>query len=272
MGGWCRWDVQVRFSPEIRERGGPDGRGASGGPRVEWAVLQSVAPKLGCTAETLRKWVRQAQRDAGHRPGLTTSERERLQELREVRELKRANEILRKASAVFCSGGARPPRQVMVQFITDHRDTYGVEPIRAGLPIAPSTYHRSAGQLDPSRRSARAPRDTLRVEIQCVYDEHHQVYGPRKVWKQLPVDRGSFRVRTRCTWWSVESRRCVAESRGMVRGPRVRSTNIRRLSWQRRPPGRSGRPPVSWRSQAVQLWVADFTYVATWSGFATSRS
>ena len=47
----------------------------------EWAVLQSVAPKLGCTAETLRKWVRQAQRDAGHRPGLTTSERERLKEL-----------------------------------------------------------------------------------------------------------------------------------------------------------------------------------------------
>ena len=69
----------------------------------EWAVLlQSVAPKLGCPAETLRKWVRQAQRDAGHRAGLTTSERERLKELeREVRELKRANEILRKASAYF---------------------------------------------------------------------------------------------------------------------------------------------------------------------------
>ena len=65
----------------------------------EWAVLQSVVPKLGCPAETL---VRQAQRDAGHRPGLTTSERERLKELeREVRELKRANEILRKASAYF---------------------------------------------------------------------------------------------------------------------------------------------------------------------------
>ena len=65
-------------------------------------MRQSVAPKLGCTAETLRKWVRPAQRDAGHRPGLTTSERERVKELeREVRELKRANEILRKASADF---------------------------------------------------------------------------------------------------------------------------------------------------------------------------
>ena len=65
-------------------------------------TIQSVAPKLGCTAETLRQWVRQVQRDAGHRPGLTTSERERLKELeREVRELKRANEILRKAFAYF---------------------------------------------------------------------------------------------------------------------------------------------------------------------------
>jgi transposase-like protein len=68
----------------------------------EWAVLQAVAPKLGCTAETLRKWVRQAQRDAGHRPGLTTSERERLVALeRENRELKRTNEILKTASAYF---------------------------------------------------------------------------------------------------------------------------------------------------------------------------
>lgn len=66
----------------------------------QWAAIQSIAQKLGCTAETLRRWVVQAQRDAGHRPGLTTSERERLKQLeRENRELKRANEILRKASA-----------------------------------------------------------------------------------------------------------------------------------------------------------------------------
>ena len=64
--------------------------------------MQSIAPKIGCTPETLRKWVRQAERDAGKRAGLTTSEREELRELkREVRELKRANEILRKASAFF---------------------------------------------------------------------------------------------------------------------------------------------------------------------------
>jgi len=68
----------------------------------EWAAIGSIAAKIGCTAETLRKWVRQAERDAGRRPGLTTDEKQRLKDLeRENRELKRANEILRKASAYF---------------------------------------------------------------------------------------------------------------------------------------------------------------------------
>ena len=77
-----------RFSPEVRERAVRMVEEHREAHASEWAVLQSVAPKLGCTAETLWKWVRQVQRDAGHRPGLTTSERERLKELeREVREL-----------------------------------------------------------------------------------------------------------------------------------------------------------------------------------------
>ena len=68
----------------------------------EWAAIESIAGKLGCTAETLRKWVRQAERDSELRGGLTTAERQRAKELeREVRELKRINEILRKASAYF---------------------------------------------------------------------------------------------------------------------------------------------------------------------------
>ena len=68
----------------------------------QWAAISSIAPKIGCSPETLRKWVRQSERDDGRRPGLTTNERERLKELeRENRELKRANEILRKASAFF---------------------------------------------------------------------------------------------------------------------------------------------------------------------------
>ena len=68
----------------------------------QWAAIGSIASKMGCTRETLRNWVRQAERDTGRRPGLTTQERERLKELeRENRELRRANEILRKASAFF---------------------------------------------------------------------------------------------------------------------------------------------------------------------------
>jgi transposase-like protein len=68
----------------------------------QWSAMRSIAEKIGCTTETLRHWVRQAERDQGRRPGLTTDERQRLKELeRENRELKRANEILRKASAFF---------------------------------------------------------------------------------------------------------------------------------------------------------------------------
>jgi transposase len=68
----------------------------------QWAAISSIASKMGCTPETLRKWIRQAERDSGKRAGITTTERERLKELeRENRELRRANEILRKASAFF---------------------------------------------------------------------------------------------------------------------------------------------------------------------------
>ena len=68
----------------------------------QWAAIQSIAAKIGCSAETLRRWVRQAEKDNGERDGLTTAERERIKVLeREVRELRQANEILRKASAYF---------------------------------------------------------------------------------------------------------------------------------------------------------------------------
>ncbi len=91
-----------RYSPEVRERAVRMVLEHQEEYDSEWAAIGSIAAKIGCTAETLRKWVRQAQRDAGRRPGLTTDEQQRLKELeRENRGLKRANEILRKASAYF---------------------------------------------------------------------------------------------------------------------------------------------------------------------------
>jgi putative transposase len=147
----------------------------------------------------------------------------------------------------------------MVRFITDQREEYVVEPICAVLPIAPSTYHRHrAGQVDPTRRSARAQRDdALRPEIQRVYDEHHQVYGPRKVWKQLRRERVHV---ARCTIRRVMGAMGLA---GAVRGRAWITTTHA---------GEGGRPADLVDRQFVatrpnQLWVSDFTYVATWGGF-----
>jgi len=90
------------YSKEVRERAVRLVRESKADHDSEWAAIRSVASKIGCTSETLRKWVRQAEVDAGDRDGLSTEERARMKELeREVRELRRANEILRKASAYF---------------------------------------------------------------------------------------------------------------------------------------------------------------------------
>jgi transposase len=91
-----------KYSPEVRERFVRLVQEHTGEHGSQWAAIEAIAPKVGCTTETLRRWVRQAERDAGQRAGLTSDERARLKALeREVVELKRANEILRKASAFF---------------------------------------------------------------------------------------------------------------------------------------------------------------------------
>ena len=91
-----------KYAPEVRERAVRMVFEHEREYDSQWAAIRSIAEKIGCTPETLRTWVRRAERDTGRKPGATTDERERVKELeREVRELKRANEILRKASAYF---------------------------------------------------------------------------------------------------------------------------------------------------------------------------
>ena len=91
-----------KFSPEVQERAVRMVSEHAADYPSQWAAIESIAAKIGCTAETLRRWVRQGERDAGVRPGLTTAEGERIKALeRENRELRQANEILRKASAYF---------------------------------------------------------------------------------------------------------------------------------------------------------------------------
>ncbi|EOZ0349745.1 TPA: IS3 family transposase, partial [Escherichia coli] len=226
----------------------------------QWAAICSIAPKIGCTPETLRVWVRQHERDTGGGDGgLTSAERQRLKELeRENRELRRSNDILRQASAYFGEGGVRPPLEKMMPLLDKLREQYGVGPLCSELHIAPSTYYHCQQQRHhPDKRSARAQRDNwLKKEIQRVYDENHKVYGVRKVWRQLL--REGIRV-ARCT---VARLMAVMGLAGVLRGKKVRTTISRKAVAAG---DRVNRQFVAERPD--QLWVADFTYVSTWQGF-----
>jgi putative transposase len=149
---------------------------------------------------------------------------------------------------------------MMVAFVDAHRDTYGVEPICRQLPIAPSTYFRQkTQQTDPTRRSRRALRDeTLRGEIQRVWDAHFQVYGPRKVWKQL---RREGLTVARCTVRRLMRAMGLA---GATRGRAWTTTTVAHTTAPR-PADLVERTFTAQRPN--QLWVSDFTYVATWHGF-----
>ncbi|WAL84000.1 IS3 family transposase [Pandoraea sp. XJJ-1] len=249
-----------KFSPEVRERAVRLVREQRSEHPSLWAAIESIAPMIGCTPQTLNDWVKRGEIDNGERAGLTTSERERLKALeRENKELRKTNEILKLASAFFGPGGARPPFQVLKAFIDQHRDTFGVEPICKVLRIAPSGYWRHAAQLrDPSKRCARAKRDdVLCPEIQRVWHANMRVYGADKVWKQM--NREQIRV-ARCT---VERLMQRLGLHGAVRGKRVRTT-IPDVSAPR-PLDRVNRQFKADRPN--QLWVSDFTYVSTWQGW-----
>ncbi|WXN70168.1 IS3 family transposase (plasmid) [Escherichia coli] len=250
----------TRFSPEVRQRAIRMVLESQDEYDSQWAAICSIAPKIGCTPETLRVWVRQHERDTGSGDGgLTTAERQRLKELeRENRELRRSNDILRQASAYFGEGGVRPPLEKIMPLLDKLREQYGVGPVCSELHIAPSTYYHCQQQRHhPDKRSARAQRDDwLKREIQRVYDENHKVYGVRKVWRQLL--REGIRV-ARCT---VARLMAVMGLAGVLRGKKVRTTVSRKAVAAC---DRVNRQFVAERPD--QLWVADFTWVSTWQGF-----
>ena len=148
---------------------------------------------------------------------------------------------------------------MMVQFIDEHRDEHGVEPICKQLPIAPSTYYAwVACREDPGLQAARSKRDAeLRVETRRVWGENFQVYGARKVWLQM--QREGFAV-ARCT---VERLMREDGLQGVRRGRKIKTT---------RPDDAAARPADLVKrnftaTRPDELWVTDITYVSTWEGF-----
>lgn len=143
-------------------------------------------------------------------------------------------------------------------FIDEHRDQYGVEPICRVLPIAPSTYRVHAAKIaDPSKRSDREKRDAeLRPEIQRVWDENYEVYGVRKVWRQL--NREGTEV-ARCTVARLMAGMGLA---GVVRGKPVKTTVSNSAA-----PCPQDKVNRQFHAPAPNLlWLSDFSYVATWAG------
>jgi transposase InsO family protein len=147
----------------------------------------------------------------------------------------------------------------MIAFIDDHREGYGVEPICKVLPIAPSTYHEHvAKRRDPGRLSARAKRDAaLKIEVRRVFEENFRVYGVRKVWLQM--QREGVMV-ARCTVARLMGHMGLA---GVIRGKPIRTT----ISDKAAPCPLDRVNRQFHASKPNALWVSDFTYVSTWTGF-----
>ncbi|WP_423202722.1 IS3 family transposase [Mycobacterium lehmannii] len=226
----------------------------------EFEAIKSVASKLGISEESVRRWRRKAQVDAGERPGVTSSEHAEIRKLkREVAELRRANEVLKSASAFF-GGGARPPRNEMIAYIDSHRGQFGVELIcgvlRAAIPgFLTSRGYRAARTRPPSDREIRD--EQLIADLRTVHRDNYSVYGVKKM-HQAMKRKGWHLGRE-------QTRRLMRQAglRGVQRGKPVFTTVAD--SADTRPADLVNR---QFRAVAPnRLWVADITFVRTWQGF-----
>ncbi|HZW45849.1 MAG TPA: IS3 family transposase [Dermatophilaceae bacterium] len=253
-----------KYPDELRERAVRLVIDARKDPVTRPAAVRRIGEQLGINPETLRGWANQAEVDAGSRGGVTTGDTARLGELeREVRELRRANSILRSASG-FLRGGARPPLPLIIDYVERYKDLFGVEPIcttlsSADVPIAPSTFY-AARKRPPS---ARAVRDAeLKPVIARVHEENYGVYGIRKMHAQLNREEvlAGCQAVARCT-----TQRLMKDLglRGISRAKGPRTTV----------PGTAPdtREDLVGRAFTAEhpdrLWVADITYVRTFAGW-----
>nr|WP_238306263.1 IS3 family transposase [Mycobacterium sp. 20KCMC460] len=235
----------------------------------EWAAIGEVARLLGIgTVESVRRWVRQSQIDAGQRAGTTTEESAELEAAAPGECGVTQGQCNFEDCIGFLRGRTRPANALVAQFIADHQGhregpdglRWGVESICTqltglGVPIAPSTFYEQM-RCQPSRRQVRDAE--LKEHITRVHADNYHVYGARKVW--LALHREGIDV-ARCT---VERLMADLGLTGAVRGTAKRttiadSTTVRAADLVQRRFG----PPAPNR-----LWVADLTYVSTWSGFA----
>jgi transposase-like protein len=209
-----------RHSAEVRERAVRLVQEHRDEYPSEWAAICSIAPKFGVTSETLRAWLRRAQVDQGQRPG---HDQRGIRGAEAAAAGERGTQACQRDPEVrgeFLRGGARPPTHQVIDYIDQHKDRFGVEPIcavlrAAGVSIAPSTYY-AARSRPPS---ARARRDAwLCEQIMTVWKDNYQVYGAQKVWHALR--RRGIEV-ARCTVQRLMRRLGIT---GATRGKARRTT------------------------------------------------
>ncbi|UBH24926.1 IS3 family transposase [Micrococcus porci] len=228
---------------------------------TEHGTVQRVATQLGYGVESVRMWVKHADIDDGVTSGVSSAEAQRVRELeQEVRKLRRANEVLKRA-AFFLRGGARPPLPEVVAFIDENKDDLvdgrrlGVELICRLLQVAPSSYY-AAKTRTPSARAARD--EELIPQLVELWETNYRVYGIRKLWKA--AGRAGIMIGRDQTARLMRA----AGIEGARRSKRVKTT---------RPDPASARHPDLVKREFTapapnRLWVTDLTFVPTWAGVA----